>query len=205
MRAERSEAWQSRFKKINFKNLVSLINEFYQKWIASAEPRNDDYFTLRDDEEGKNYFEIISRFFMTFYIIVVDFTDYIITNYLLKNSSFNNFYLNYLNSFLNFGVMNNFVKLNDFVNGHLRKSFLLNTKNQKNFKKERENEKEFSNNNSFAFYGKRISVFGMYGPDSDWITFLTDRNRFRARADQLGFTLGNDMIKGTFGFFNNGT
>ena len=36
LRAERSEAWQSRFKKINFKNLVSLINEFYQKWIASA-------------------------------------------------------------------------------------------------------------------------------------------------------------------------
>ena len=44
------------------------------------------------------------------------------------------------------------------------------------------------------------NVFGMYGPDSDWITFLTDGNRFRARADQLGFTLGNDMIKGTFGF-----
>ena len=106
-----------------------------------------------------NYFEIISRFFMTFYIIVVDFTDYIITNYLLKNSllkvfslnysfekiyfnsSFNNFYLNYskefsfnyLNSFLNFGVMNNFVKLNDFVNGHLRNDFLFNTKNQKKF------------------------------------------------------------------------
>jgi len=62
------KAWQSRFKKINFKNLVSLINEFYQKWIASAEPRNDDYLTLRnddyltlrDDEEEKNYFEIIS-------------------------------------------------------------------------------------------------------------------------------------------------
>ena len=159
MRAERSEAWQYRFKKINFKNLVSLINEFYQKWIASAEPRNDDYLTLRDDEEKKNYFEIISRFFMTFYIIVVDFTDYIITNYLLKNSLlkvfslnssfeknslnlyFKNFYLNYskefsfnyLNSFLNFGVMNNFVKLNDFVNGHLRKDFLFNTKNQKKF------------------------------------------------------------------------
>ena len=47
-------------------------------------------------------------------------------------------------------------------------------------------------------------VFGMYGPDSDWITFLTDGNRFRARADQLGFTLGNDMIKGTFGFRNKG-
>ena len=45
-------------------------------------------------------------------------------------------------------------------------------------------------------------VFGMYGPDSDWIFFLTDGNRFRARADQLGFTLGNDMIKGTFGFRN---
>ena len=48
------------------------------------------------------------------------------------------------------------------------------------------------------------SVFGMYGPDSDWITFLTDGNRFRARLDQLGFTLGNDMIKGTFGFRNKG-
>ena len=48
------------------------------------------------------------------------------------------------------------------------------------------------------------SVFGMYGPDSDWITFLTDGNRFRARADQLGFTLGNDTIKGTFGFRNKG-
>ena len=48
---------------------------------------------------------------MTFYIIVVDFTDYIITNYLLKVFS--------LNSFLNFEVMNNFVKLNDFVNGYL--------------------------------------------------------------------------------------
>ena len=70
---------------------------------------------------------------MTFYIIVVDFTDYIITNYLLKNSSFNNFYLNYLNSFLNFGVMNNFVKLNDFGNCYKWKDFLFNTKNQKKF------------------------------------------------------------------------
>ena len=92
---------------------------------------------------------------MTFYIIVVDFAGYIITNYLLKNSllkvfslnssfekiyfnsSFNNFYLNYSKEFsfnyLNFGVMNNFVKLNDFVNGHLRKDFLFNTKNQKKF------------------------------------------------------------------------
>ena len=48
------------------------------------------------------------------------------------------------------------------------------------------------------------NVFGMYGPDSDWINFLTDGNRFRARADQLGFTLGNDTIKGTFGFRNKG-
>ena len=56
--------------------MVSLINEFCQKWIASAEPRNDDYLTLRDDdyltlrdddyltlrddEDKKNYFEIIS-------------------------------------------------------------------------------------------------------------------------------------------------
>ena len=56
---------------------------------------------------------------MAFYIIILDFMDYIITNYLLKNylleafslnSSFKNFYLN---SFLNFRVMNNFVFLED--------------------------------------------------------------------------------------------
>ena len=46
------------------------------------------------------------------------------------------------------------------------------------------------------------SVFGMYGVDTDWIFFLTHGNQFRARLDQLGFTLGNDMIKGTFGFDN---
>ena len=43
-------------------------------------------------------------------------------------------------------------------------------------------------------------VFGMYGNNNDWIDFLTDGNQFRARMDQLGFTLGNDTIKGTFGF-----
>ena len=48
------------------------------------------------------------------------------------------------------------------------------------------------------------SVFGMYGVDSGWIDFLTHGNQFRARMQQLGFTLGNDTIKGTFGFFNNG-
>ena len=48
------------------------------------------------------------------------------------------------------------------------------------------------------------SVFGMYGVNSgDWIQFLTHGNQFRARMGQLGFTLGNDTIKGTFGFFNN--
>ena len=47
------------------------------------------------------------------------------------------------------------------------------------------------------------SVFGMYGVDTDWIDFLTHGNQFRARLDQLGFTLGNDTIKGTFGFDNN--
>ena len=48
------------------------------------------------------------------------------------------------------------------------------------------------------------SVFGMYGVNSDsWILFLTHGNQFRARMGQLGFTLGNDTIKGTFGFFNN--
>ena len=46
------------------------------------------------------------------------------------------------------------------------------------------------------------SVFGMYGVDTDWINFLTHGNQFRARLDQLGFTLGNDTIKGTFGFDN---
>lgn len=45
-----------------------------------------------------NNFEIISRFFMAFYIIVVDFTDYIITNYLLKDF-YMNFYLKKLNFF----------------------------------------------------------------------------------------------------------
>ena len=49
------------------------------------------------------------------------------------------------------------------------------------------------------------SVFGMYGVDTDWIFFLTHGNQFRARLDQLGFTLGNDTIKGTFGFDNNTT
>ena len=47
------------------------------------------------------------------------------------------------------------------------------------------------------------SVFGMYGVDTDWIFFLTHGNQFRARLEQLGFTLGNDTIKGTFGFDNN--
>ena len=47
------------------------------------------------------------------------------------------------------------------------------------------------------------SVFGMYGVDSAWIDFLTHGNQFRARLNQLGFTLGNDTIKGTFGFNNN--
>ena len=49
-----------------------------------------------------------------------------------------------------------------------------------------------------------MQAFGSYGVGSgDWITFLTDGNRFEAKLDQLGFTLGNDMIKGTFGFDNN--
>ncbi len=45
------------------------------------------------------------------------------------------------------------------------------------------------------------SVFGMYGANSGWINFLTHGNQFRARLNQLGFTLGNDTIKGTFGFY----
>lgn len=45
------------------------------------------------------------------------------------------------------------------------------------------------------------SVFGMYGADgNDWINFLVHGNQFRARMDQLGFTLGNGTIKGTLGF-----
>ena len=47
------------------------------------------------------------------------------------------------------------------------------------------------------------TIFGMYGVDTDWINFLTHGNQFRVRMQQLGFTLGNDMIKGTFGFDNN--
>ena len=47
-------------------------------------------------------------------------------------------------------------------------------------------------------------VFAMYGVDTDWIDFLTDGNQFRARLETLGFTLGNDTIRGTFGF-DNGT
>ena len=44
-------------------------------------------------------------------------------------------------------------------------------------------------------------VFGMYGVASgDWIGFLTHGNQFRARLETLGFVLGNDTIKGTFGF-----
>lgn len=44
------------------------------------------------------------------------------------------------------------------------------------------------------------SVFGMYGKGDGWIDFLVHGNQFRARMDQLGFVLGNDTIKGTFGF-----
>lgn len=45
------------------------------------------------------------------------------------------------------------------------------------------------------------SVFGMYGiVENGWIDFLVHGNQFRARANQLGFTLGNGTIKGTFGF-----
>lgn len=43
-------------------------------------------------------------------------------------------------------------------------------------------------------------VFSMYGNNNDWIDFLTDGNQFRARMDQLGFVLGNNTLKGTFGF-----
>ena len=44
------------------------------------------------------------------------------------------------------------------------------------------------------------SVFGMYGADSGWIDFLVHGNQLRARMQQFGFVLGNDMIRGTFGF-----
>lgn len=49
------------------------------------------------------------------------------------------------------------------------------------------------------------SVFGMYGADSDWIDFLVHGNQLRARMDRLGFVLGNDMIRGTFGLTSEGT
>ncbi|EKV57941.1 variable surface protein - VspE [Brachyspira hampsonii 30446] len=44
------------------------------------------------------------------------------------------------------------------------------------------------------------SVFGMYGADNTWLFFLIHGNQFRARMNQVGFTLGNGTIKGTFGF-----
>ena len=159
LRAERSEAWQSRFKKINFKNLVSLINEFYKKWIASAEPRNDDYLTLRDDEDKKNYFEIISLLDYGFcYNYGFNHNENNLKNY---NSSVNenynfafgencNFvkYFNY--DFINIESKNyNLSKIGNYnsLNGSCYdfwriyficdnlKDFLFNTKNQKNFKK----------------------------------------------------------------------
>lgn len=40
-----------------------------------------------------------------------------------------------------------------------------------------------------------VSAFGMYGDQDDWIDFLTDGNQFRARMDQLGFVLGNVLLK----------
>ena len=47
------------------------------------------------------------------------------------------------------------------------------------------------------------SAFGMYGNSHDWIDFLVHGNQLRARMNQLGFTLGNGTIKGTFGFNGN--
>lgn len=47
------------------------------------------------------------------------------------------------------------------------------------------------------------SVFGMYGADNTWLFFLIHGNQFRARMNQIGFTLGNGTIKGTFGFKSN--
>lgn len=47
------------------------------------------------------------------------------------------------------------------------------------------------------------SAFGMYGDSDGWIDFLVHGNQLRARMDQLGFTLGNGTIKGTFGFKGN--
>ena len=48
------------------------------------------------------------------------------------------------------------------------------------------------------------SIFGMYGKNSDWIDFLTDGKQLRVRLDHLGFVLGNDIIKWTFGLNNEG-
>ena len=48
------------------------------------------------------------------------------------------------------------------------------------------------------------SVFGMYGANSDWIDFLVHGNQLRVRMDRLGFVLGNDTIRGTFGFRQEG-
>ncbi len=49
------------------------------------------------------------------------------------------------------------------------------------------------------------SVFGYYGANSGWIDFLVHGNQLRARMQQFGFVLGNDMIKGTVGFRSEGS
>ena len=63
-----SVAKESRIKKVNFKNLVLLINEFYKKWIASAfsMPRNDGErdclaFSMPRNDKHISKFEIISH------------------------------------------------------------------------------------------------------------------------------------------------
>lgn len=43
------------------------------------------------------------------------------------------------------------------------------------------------------------SVFGYYGANSGWIDFLVDANQLRFRVRQMGFVLGNDMIRGVVG------
>ena len=74
--------------------------------LSNARSQRDAF----SDDGKKKYFEIISRFFMAFYIIIVDFMGYIITNYLredsLKNdlwdfplNYFGDYSLNYLENF----------------------------------------------------------------------------------------------------------
>ena len=56
-----SVAKESRIKKVNFKNLVLLINEFYKKWIARQWRTLVSAFSMPRNDKHISKFEIISH------------------------------------------------------------------------------------------------------------------------------------------------